>query len=118
MAGARDHLGEFEQFVLLAVLRLGERADAVRIQEELERRVGREASVSAIYITFTRLESKGMVSSAMGEPTEVRGGKARRLYTIEPAGLAALHKSRGLLMTMWQGVEDRIDQGGELAHGK
>jgi DNA-binding PadR family transcriptional regulator len=99
-----ENLGEFEQLALLAVLRLGKRAYGARIQEELEDRSGRKASVSSIYITLTRLEGKGMVSSWMGEPTGVRGGKARRFFRVEPEGVAALEKARNQLMAMWEGI--------------
>ena len=71
-----DHLGEFEQLALLAVMRLGEHAYGALIQDELDRTAGREASISAIYITLTRLEQKGMVRSWKGPPTDDRGGKA------------------------------------------
>jgi len=101
-----DNLGEFEQLVLLAVLRLGDGAYGARIQEVLEERAGREASVSAIYITLTRLAEKGLVSSWMGEPTEVRGGKARRYFHVEPAGAAALDESRARLRRMWEGIDE------------
>jgi PadR family transcriptional regulator len=100
-----DNLGEFEQLALLAVLRLGDDAYGARIQEVLEERAGREASVSAIYITLTRLEEKGLVCSWKGEPTEVRGGKARRHFRVEPAGIAALDEARMRLLRMWEGIE-------------
>lgn len=100
-----DNLGEFEQLALLAVLRLGDDAYGARIQEVLEERAGREASVSAIYITLTRLTQKGLVSSSLGEPTEVRGGKARRHFRVEPAGLAALNEARARLQRMWEGLD-------------
>lgn len=108
-----DNLGEFEQLALLAVLRLGDEAYGARLQEVLEERAGREASVSAIYITLTRLQEKGLVSSWMGEPTEVRGGKARRHFRVEPAGLAALDEARNRLLRMWEGLEGlAVDAGG------
>lgn len=102
--GKQENLGEFEQLVLLAVLRLGKDAYGARIREELEERGGRRASVSSIYITLTRLETKGMVTSWKGEPTRVRGGKARRLFRVEPAGAVALEEARDRLLAMWEGV--------------
>lgn len=109
--GKEEHLGEFEQLTLLAVLRLGRKAYGARIRKELMDQAGREASVSSIYITLTRLEAKGMVSSRMGEPTQVRGGKARRLFRLEPEGLAALNQARDRLMAMWDGVQATAEGG-------
>ncbi len=114
----RDNLGEFEQLALLAVMRLGDEAYGARIQEELDGRVARSASISAIYITLTRLEGKGLVSSWMGEPTEVRGGKARRYFRVELAGIAALHGARARLLSMWEGLETRIDAEGMALRGE
>jgi DNA-binding PadR family transcriptional regulator len=108
----QDNLGEFEQLTLLAVLRLGKEAYGARIREELEEQAGREASVSSIYITLTRLEGKGMVSSWMGEPTSVRGGKSRRFFKVEPSGLAALSQARDRLLSMWEGVDVAPEGGG------
>ena len=105
----KDHLGEFEQLALLAALRLGEGAHGAAIQEELERTAGREASISAIYITLTRMESKGWIETWLGAPDEVRGGKARRFYRVREAGVQALNASRSRLLAMWDGVEDALD---------
>ena len=107
--GKQENLGEFEQLTLLAVLRLGKNAYGARIRKELLSQAGREASVSSIYITLTRLEAKGMVSSWMGEPTRVRGGKARRLFRLEPEGLAALNQARERLLAMWDGVPTAVE---------
>lgn len=112
-----DHLGEFEQLVLLAVLRLGEDAYGAAIQRELERSADREASVSAIYITLTRLEGKGFVRSWMGAPTEQRGGKARRHFEVEAEGLLALNQARTRLIRMWDGVVGELNRAGEGRDG-
>jgi len=104
-----DNLGEFEQLALLAVMRLGDEAYGARIQEELDGTARRPAAISTIYITLTRLESKGMVSSSMGSPTSERGGKPRRYFRIEPAGVAALRDARERLLSMWTGLESELE---------
>ena len=109
--GKADHLGEFEQLVLLAVLRLGDDAYGATVQQELEGQAGRESSVSSIYITLTRREDKGLVTSWMGAPTDERGGKARRYFRVEAAGLAALAESRTRLLGMWDGMEGLLERG-------
>jgi PadR family transcriptional regulator PadR len=108
----QEHLGEFEQLALLAVLRLGKDAYGARLREELSDQAGREATVSSIYITLTRLETKGMVASWMGEPTQVRGGKARRFFRVEPRGLVALNQARERLLAMWEGVQTASEGSG------
>ncbi|HEX7088621.1 MAG TPA: helix-turn-helix transcriptional regulator [Longimicrobiales bacterium] len=98
-------LGEFEHLVLLAVARLEGAGYGVTIRREIERRAGRAAAIGAVYATLERLEAKGYVSSRLGEPTAERGGRARRHFRLEPAGAAALARSRRVLDRMWEGVE-------------
>lgn len=99
----RNYLGEFEQVVLLALMRLGEDAYGVTIRREIEKRTGRAISLGGIYPTLNRLEDKGLVSSFMGEPSAIRGGRAKRHFILEAAGLAALHRSRDMLASLWRG---------------
>jgi len=113
-----DRLGEFEQLALLAVMRLGGNANGATIQRELESTAGRAASISAIYITLTRLESKGLVSSWMGQPEEVRGGKARRFFRVGPAGLSTLNAARNRLLSMWDGLEGELERATGITGGK
>ena len=101
----RDYLGEFEQVVLLALMRLGEGAYGVTIRQEIEARTGREVSLGSIYPTLHRLEEKELVSSYNGEPTATRGGRSKRHFRLEPHGHAALNRSRDMLTALWQGFE-------------
>ena len=101
--GKRETLGDFEELVLLAVMRLGGRSYGVTIREVIEERTGREISLGAIYPTLDRLEEKGYVESWTGEPREERGGRARRHFRLQPAGLEALRRSREEIVAMWEG---------------
>ena len=103
----RKGLGEFEHLLLLAVLRLGDGAYGVTMRREIEERTGRSVTLGAIYPTMDRLEKKGLVSSVMSEPTKERGGRSRRYFEIEPAGLEALTVAREVFQAMWDGVETR-----------
>ena len=101
----RGYLGEFEQVVLLAVMRLGPDAYGVTIMKEIEARTGRAVSIGAIYPTLDRLEAKGFVSSYVGEPTPERGGRSKRHFRLEGAGKKALERSRKILEALWEGFE-------------
>ena len=98
-------LGEFEQIVLLAIVRLGAEAYGVPIMEEIERRTGRPVARAAVYVTLRRLEEKGFLSSWMSDPTPERGGKPRRYVKLERAGAQALRDARRLAEQMWNGVD-------------
>lgn len=92
--GKGDYLGEFELVVLLTLFHLGEEAYGMTIRVEIEQRTGRSVSIGAVYTTLRRLEGKGYVASRLGEPSRSRGGRAKKFFTLEPDGLAALERSR------------------------
>jgi PadR family transcriptional regulator, regulatory protein PadR len=98
----RGFLGEFELMILLAVIYLGEEAYGVPISRELERRRRRVVSVGSVYATLERLESKGLISSDLGDPTPERGGKAKRYFRITKAGLGQVQESRRVLTELWR----------------
>jgi PadR family transcriptional regulator PadR len=87
-------LGQFEQFVLTAVLSLGRDAYGVTIHAKVGRLAAPKAvSLGAVYVTLDRLDGKGLISSEMSEPTAARGGRAKRCYRVEPAGERALEEA-------------------------
>ena len=103
-----DFLGEFEQFVLVALLRLGEDAYGVTIRREIERRTKRPTSAGSVYATLDRLQRAGLVSSRVGEATPLRGGKAKTYFKIEAPGMRALKQSRQAANAMWDGFEPAV----------
>src|SRR5262245_7969364 len=107
----REHLGEFEQIVLLAVLRLAGDAYGVPIREEIERRTGRAPTVGALYRTLHPLEAKGFVTSTFSDPTPERGGRSKRYFKVKPLGLRTLRASRDALTAMWEGLEPMVQRG-------
>lgn len=99
------YLGEFEQIVLLAMVRLGKGAYGVPIRAEIEKRTSRQVSVGALYATLDRLEGKGYVHSWFADATPQRGGRSKRYFEVLPEGFAALARSKSMLDRMWQGVK-------------
>jgi PadR family transcriptional regulator, regulatory protein PadR len=99
------YLGEFEQLVLLAVLRLGDEAYAVTIRRAIEEAAARTVSRGALYTTLERLEGKGLLSSRMGEPIADRGGRARRYHRVTTAGVRALRAAHEAVSRLSAGVD-------------
>ena len=104
------YLGEFEQLLLLAVLRLGSEAFAPDIARELEARAERSVSRGHLYTSLDRLEDKGLLRWKVASGTAVRDGMPRRAYTVTPAGVAALRASRDVLQRMWRGLEGVLNE--------
>jgi PadR family transcriptional regulator PadR len=101
----RTYLGEFEHLVLLALLRLEDRAYGVTARREIETRANREVSIGAVYATLDRLQDKGYVKSFMGEPTAERGGRSKRFFRITAKGVTALNRTHLTLQRMTEGLE-------------
>jgi PadR family transcriptional regulator PadR len=108
------YLGEFEQLVLFAVLRLEEEACGVAIRDEIEARTGRDVSPGAIYTTLGRLEERGLVSSVVLAPTPGRVGRPRKHYTLRPAGAKALRNAYGSIQALAVGHLSKLS---DLAKG-
>ena len=102
MAG--ESLGEFEQVVLLAILRLGEDAYGVSIRDEIAACTARNPSPGALYTTLDRLEENGFVTSRYGDPTPQRGGRAKRFFTVTQKGVVTLARVQRGYQKLLQGI--------------
>ena len=98
-------LGELEQLVLLAVLRTDGDAYGVPIRAELVARTGRDVPLGSVYNAHARLEEKGLVTSAVGDPTPERGGRRKRLYTATTHGRLAARDTVSALRAMARGLD-------------
>lgn len=98
-------LGEFEQVLMLAIMRLGEDAYGASIRQEVLARAGRDVSLGAIYPTLDRLEKKRLIRSERSRPDPSRGGRPRRMVKLEPSGQVALNRSREGFLSLWAGFE-------------
>jgi PadR family transcriptional regulator PadR len=97
-------LGDFEQLVMLALVRIGDGAYGMLVRREIEERTGRDVSLGAIYATLDRLENKGMVSSNLGVSGGERRGRAKRFFSVDQSGLAALRRSLAATDRMRSGI--------------
>jgi PadR family transcriptional regulator PadR len=101
----RDFLGEFEHIIVLALLRLEDRAFGVTVRQEIEFRTNREVSIGAVYATLNRLETKGYVRSRRGDPTPERGGRSKRFFRVTAKGVAAVNRTQRALQSMTEGLD-------------
>jgi PadR family transcriptional regulator PadR len=101
----RDYLGEFEHIIILALLRLEDRAYGVTVRQEIQLRTQREVSIGAVYATLGRLESKGYVRSHRGDPTPERGGRSKRFFRVTAKGVGAVNRTHRALLRMTEGLE-------------
>lgn len=86
--------GPFETTLLATLAALGHGASGLDVRRRLGERTGRLYAVGAIYTGLQRLEAKGLVTARLDEPRAMRGGRARRLFTITGAGVRALEDFR------------------------
>lgn len=109
MSNPKTYLGEFELMVLLAALRLGPDAYGLEIAREIERRARRDVSRGSLYVTFDRLEQKGLLTSTLAQPSADRGGRARRYLEVTDAGLRALRHTHGAIAGLTEGLEAQLE---------
>jgi DNA-binding PadR family transcriptional regulator len=102
-----EFLGEFEQLVLLALLRLEHDAYGMAVRREIADRADRDVSIGAVYATLDRLEEKGLVRSRAAAATDNRGGRLRKCFTITGAGSKALERSQQAVRQMLDGLPAR-----------
>ena len=100
-----ESLGEFEQTVLLAILRLSDNAYGVTIRSEIMERTRREPAPGALYTTLDRMEGKGLVRSRIGDPSPQRGGRAKRYFTVTRKGRAAIVNAQRLYRRLLEGLD-------------
>ncbi|MEM7414331.1 MAG: helix-turn-helix transcriptional regulator [Gemmatimonadota bacterium] len=104
-----QRLGEFELLVLLAALRLGpDEAYAVAVVDDIHERTGEVVRRANVYTALKRLESRGLITTRMGEPRAERGGKARRLISVHAAGIEAVRASTQTISAMADGLEELL----------
>lgn len=105
---SRDALGDLEHQVLLATLRLKDRAYSVSVVLEIEERTHRSPAQSAVFIALRRLEEKGLLRSSL-EKKEQESGRARRYFQVTPAGRERLREMRESLLGLWDGITAEFD---------
>ena len=99
-----ETIGQFEQAVLVALIRLGKDAYGRAILNEVQGRLARDVSAGAVYATLERLEGKGLASSKLAPGTAIRGGRARRYFTPTGAGVRALNDAKSATDMLWRGL--------------
>ena len=99
------YLGELELLLLLAILQCGDEAYTVPIRQVLAERSRRHITRGALYTSLDRLEAKGLVSSRLGEPLAVRGGRSRRYFSVTAPGLEAIRAARLAVANLSQGLD-------------
>ena len=102
----RELLTDFELMLLLAILRAGDEAYGVVVAREIETTAGRTVLLGAVYAGLERLERNGLVASSMGEPTALRGGRAKRFFRVTPRGLRSVKDTQRALIALWSGVRE------------
>ncbi len=96
----REYLGQLELMVLLAIRNLAPNAYGVSIAQEIKTHGGHDLSLAGIYSTLERLARKGLVKGVRGEPTSIRGGKARTYFSITAAGAREAQATYGTLLRL------------------
>ena len=102
--GNKQPIGQHDLVLLLVVLRLGEGAYGVPIAREIAKLAGSSMALSRVYSSLDRLQAKGLVAARLGEPTAVRGGRAKTYFRLTAAGVREARDARRTLERLWTGI--------------
>jgi DNA-binding PadR family transcriptional regulator len=102
----RRFLTDFELMIMLAILRVRDRAYGVPIAREIEATAGRPVTLAAVYLALDRLQANKLVTSELGDPTPQRGGRAKRFFRVTAAGLRAIRHTQRAFIALWQGIPE------------
>ena len=108
----RTLLTDFELMILLAILRVEGEAYVLPIAREIETTGRRRVALAAVYAALDRLESRGLVTSSLGDPTPDRGGRAKRLFEVTSRGLRSIRETQRALVALWTNVPEL--EGGQI----
>lgn len=101
---AREFLSNFEFMVLLALIQAGDDAYGVPIAAAIEESTGRSVSLGSVYAALERLESKAFIVSRIGDPTPLRGGRAKRHFRVTARGLREAKAAGRAFSKLWEGI--------------
>lgn len=107
----KNYLGDFEQLVMLALIRLGDNAYGMTVRQEIEANADRQVTLGAVYATLDRLEEKGLISSFLGQSEAQRRGRAKRFFRVNASGVEALQRSLESLDRMRAGLDELAPAG-------
>jgi PadR family transcriptional regulator PadR len=97
-----DPVSNFEEQVMLAVVRTAADAYGMNVRRELEEVTGRDVTIGSVYATLDRLEAKALVASARVAGT---GASSRRVFAVTVEGLRALAETRAQRDRLWEGIK-------------
>ena len=102
----KEYIGELEELILLLIITLKEDSYGLAIREALKKQANRTMTIGSVHGTLNRLEKKGFASSSYGEPTQVRGGRSKRIFTITASGKKVLERSRDVKVNLWKQIPE------------
>ena len=103
---SKEHLGEFEELILLMIILLEDDAYGLAIQNALKEHANRTVTIGAVHGTVNRLQNKGFIESHLGGASELRGGRRKRLFKMTSAGKKMLEKSQEMKVSLWSKIPD------------
>lgn len=104
----RNHLGEFEEIVLLWVSIQNEEAYGLSIADAIKKEMNRSVTLSSVHTALYRLEEKGFITSTMGGASSKRGGRRKRIFSITNSGKEALLAARDMRNKLWDMLPDGL----------
>ena len=91
-----------EELIMLSILNLKKKAYLIAIVDHLSKTTEKKVSLTSVHLPLNRLEKNGLIESAFGEATAVRGGRRKKIYTITKLGFKSLEKYKRISDLLWE----------------
>ena len=102
-------LSRNDEILMLAILRLRDEACGVSIIQEVLIRTGKRLTFGSLWVSLDILFKRGLINKRMADPTPERGGRAKRFFQVEPAGITSVKESRNALVSMWEDLDPVLE---------
>ena len=99
-------LTRLEEAILIAVLKLGEKAYGVPINCEVSRIFGKAYTMGGLYFVLDQLVRKEYLMKRTADPTPIRGGRSRAYYRLTPEGKEALKAAHQHQIKLWKALPE------------
>ena len=93
-----------EELILTSVWKLGTNAYGIAIKVKIEEATGIRWLLGSIYTPIKGLLKKGLLSPRMGDPSPVRGGRAKVYYELTGNGVKALAEIQRVNRAIWDDI--------------
>jgi len=99
-----DLLSTKEELILTSIWKLQKNAYGMAIRKEIITVTSMNWLLGSIYTPINGLLKKGIIESTKGEPSPIRGGRAKVYFILTKRGIRAMAELQKVNKFIWQNI--------------